>query len=160
MHLPPEFFIWWELFQIIVYQGTFGDLVSDPYLADQFKKNVTYPGYGYGKLNVLAPGETVKFKGLISPGTNDKAVAIPYVFSDEQLGKVFSMWTVVFYALLGVCYSLLFLGLYRSGITAFTRGDMIASMLAIVIYVSIFIALYHVVAIIPTYPNSSPAWPA
>jgi hypothetical protein len=139
--------------------GAFSDLITDPYIADEFKKNIT-AGHAYGKLDVLPPRETVKFTAPLSPGTYDKAVISPHVFSDERMGKVNSLWTVCFYALLAATYSLMFMKLYfKDTITMFSRADFIGTILVIVVYVSIFMVLYHVVAVIPTYPNSNPAYP-
>jgi membrane protein insertase Oxa1/YidC/SpoIIIJ len=142
-------------------RANFSSLTVEPYIGDEFKKEITSSGDAFGKLATLAPRASAKITGVITSSTDNKVTVTPYVFSDEVLGKVNSLWTVIFYIVLASIYSLLFMILYFVvGITEFGPPWGIGfTILTVVIYVSIYLVLYHVLIIIPTYPQDSPAYP-
>jgi hypothetical protein len=71
----------------------FYDLRAEPYVGEEFKKETTSSGDAYGKLATLAPTASAKINGFINASTGNDATVTPYVFSDEVLGKVNSLWT-------------------------------------------------------------------
>jgi hypothetical protein len=141
-------------------QGGFSNMTTEPYFADQFKKEITSSGDVYGKIANLAPRESANITGIIKPDTDKDVTVTPYVFSDEVVGKVNTLWTVIFYGVLAAVYSVLFLILYFGvEILQVGKTEVIGSILVVVMYVFVYLVLYHVVAVIPTYPHASPAFP-
>ena len=137
----------------------FSDLVSHPYLSEQFKKDINSTGEAYAKLTALPPRAEVKITGVINPSsTNDDVVLTPYVLSEEGVGKINRLWTLIFYSLLTALYSIVISYLYFvTKITKLKIYHVAISLVVVTLFVIAYFIIYEFTAIIPTYPQASPS---
>lgn len=137
----------------------FSDLRTEPYLSEQFKKDVNSSGDVYGKITDLPPQGEVKVTGILdTTKTKGDAVITPYIFSDETVGKINRIWTLVFYTILAILYTILFIHLWFGvKITLAHRWDVLLCYICLGAYIGCFFMIYELLAIIPTYPKSTPS---
>jgi hypothetical protein len=136
--------------------ANFSNFVSEPYLPEQFKKNVSSPGEAYGKLTVLPPRADIKFIAEINTSSaNNNVVLTPYILSEETVGKINRLWTLIFYSLLAAIYSTAFIYFYfRVNLKRLKIHHVLLTVLLLAIYAVGFYIIYDLFAFSPTYPES------